>query len=382
MKLFAIAATTATGFLVAEPGSIDGGRQRRAQVSDQVPQVSNQVPQVSNQVAQVSNQVAQVSNQVAQVSNQVPQESNQVRQESNQVPQESNQVPQVSNQKPQISNQKPQQEEGCCSRFIFGDWQTYFTQDGEHKGKPIYRTLVPHNQANKTLFWRFDNVPDSRPRAAVPGTWCFGDDVNDTGASVSSKSLGDESTCPSDQMNEWTFPIDLKCSGAQDVTTCDEAIVQNRNIFLPEPAGASGPVYSCKVQDVMWQMAGTQADQVAELTKNYELRSAFNQAVNAWTSMVNNKACGFVGTDNYAPSCSSLCKNVKNLGNVQDFAPVLNQFVDYAQIYFENGSTTCSKYQQEIYTQLSKYQKYIGVLTNLPESFQENLKNEINFKNE
>ena len=226
--------------------------------------------------------------------------------------------------------QQPEEDDQCCSKFVFDNYEAYFTQVGEHEGKPIYTTIVPmSNYSKKSLFWRFDNVPDNRPREAVPGTWCFGDDVNDTGASISSKSYGDESECPDDKENTWTFGTNgpnLKCSTARLVETCDQAIGRG-HIFNQEKTN------ECRVENLMWDLAGAQADQVAELTNDSTLRAAFDQAVVAWTSLTNNNSCGYVGTNGFAPDCSSICMGIKELVNAKEFAPVLNQFIDYAQIF-------------------------------------------------
>ena len=89
----------------------------------------------------------------------------------------------------------------------------------------------------------------------------------------------------------------------------------------------------CRVENLMWDLAGAQADQVAELTGDSTLRTAFDQAVVAWTSLINNNSCGFVGTNGFVPDCSSICMGIKELVNAKEFAPVLNQFIDYAQIF-------------------------------------------------
>ena len=262
--------------------------------------------------------------------------------------------------------QQPDEEDECCSKFVFNDWESYFTQVGEHAGKPIYTTMVPKaNNSIKTLFWRFDNVPDNRPREAVPGTWCFGDDVNDTGASVSSKTLGDESTCPDQKMNTWTLPMNLKCSTAKSVDTCDQA--RDREFIFDQENTSS-----CNVEALMWNLAGAQADQVAELMNDGSLRTAFDLSVVAWMNLVNDSSCGFVGTNGFAPDCSSICSGIKELINAKEFAPVLNQFIDYTQIFFAVGDNSrCTANQEIIYTELAKFQKAVGTLTNLPDDLQE-----------
>ena len=270
-------------------------------------------------------------------------------------------------QSQQQQQQQNNDDDTCCSKFIANDWEAYFTQVGEHKGKPIYTTIVPsRNYSAKTLFWRFDNVIDNRPREAVPGTWCFGDDVNDTGASVSSKSYGDESECPDDSMNTWTLPMKLKCSTARSVPTCEEK-AGHAHIFSQDSN-------ACNVANFMWDLAGAQADQVAELTNsNISLRTAFDQAVVAWTNMVNNDACGFVGTNGFAPDCRSLCMGIKELVYAEEFNQTLNTFIDHAQIFFTSAHNNprCKRDQATIFTELAKFQSTVGTLTNLPAEFQE-----------
>ena len=270
----------------------------------------------------------------------------------------------------------------------------FFNPDGENGGKPMWTGLMNNGVTTKSLFWRFDDVPDNRPREAVSERWCFGDDVNDLGSSNSTESLGDQIACPDHQKNQWTFPLELKCASTEAVLTCEDKHLNDRENAIFNGNDITLPA-ECMVQNVMWDLVQKQAQQVSELTNNFQLKSAFNQAVNAYQNLMSND-CGFVGNDGYAPDCSSICRNIKEIINVKDFAPVLNQFVDFAQIFFAIGmypflihiilsimhllfsisdSTTdpkCNDYQAELFTHIAGYQKFVGTLTNLPAQYQEN----------
>ena len=89
----------------------------------------------------------------------------------------------------------------------------------------------------------------------------------------------------------------------------------------------------CKVERVMYDLVRVQAQQVAELADSFQLKDAFSQAVVAYEKLLRNN-CGFVGTNGYAPDCGSICRNINEIQNMNEFAPVLNQFVDFAQIFF------------------------------------------------
>ena len=261
----------------------------------------------------------------------------------------------------------------CCRKYVFAGFQTYFTleEDRLHDEKPVWKALIPQNGITKRLFWRFNNVPDPRPVQAVPGTWCFGDDVDDRGASISSESLGHQVQCPADQRNTWTFPMDLKCASGAYVKTCEEKHEESPDDDIFNGNGEELPG-QCKVERVLYDLAGVQADQVAELTQDFSLRNAFDNAVVAWQKLTSNADCGFVGTNGYAPTCNNLCFNIKELNSPKEFQPLLNAFADNAQMFFAFGFTgECKVAMDAIFTEIAKFQKYVGVINNLPAEFQE-----------
>ena len=188
---------------------------------------------------------------------------------------------------------------------------------------------------------------------------------------VSSKSLGDQSECPVGELVDWTFPLNLKCISNQAVMTCE--INHDKEPFndIFNGHGETLP-FECKVERVMYDLVRVQAQQVAELADNFQLKDAFNQAVVAYKKLMNND-CGFVGTNGYVPDCGSICRNIKEIENMTDFAPVLNQFVDFSQIFFaisEQNKAECTGYQTELFTHIAKFQDYVGTITNLPADFQ------------
>ena len=271
----------------------------------------------------------------------------------------------------QPSQPQPVPDPVCCDKYVSTGLRAFFTKQGEHQGKPYYSGLMNNGVSIKKLFWRFDNVPDNRPREAVPGTWCFHDDFDSHGASVSSKSLGDQSECPVGELVEWTFPLDLKCASNQAVMTCETKHDNEPFNDIFNGHGETLPA-ECKVERVMYDLVRVQAQQVAELADSFQLKDAFNQAVVAYEKLLRND-CGFVGTNGYAPDCGSICGNIKEIQNMNEFAPVLNQFVDFSRIFFaisDEKKTECVGYQNELFSHVAKFQEHVGTLFNLPAEFQ------------
>ena len=116
----------------------------------------------------------------------------------------------------------------------------------------------------------------------------------------------------------------------------------------------------------MYDLVRVQAQQVAELADNFQLKDAFNQAVVAYKKLLD---CGFVGTNEYAPDCGSICRNIKEIENMTNFSPFLNQFVDFSPIFFaisERNKAECTGYQTELFTHIAKFQDSVRTITNLP----------------
>ena len=65
----------------------------------------------------------------------------------------------------------PKPVEQGCEKYVSTGLMAFFNPDGENGGKPMWTGLMNNGVTTKSLFRRFDDVPDNRPREAVPGRW-------------------------------------------------------------------------------------------------------------------------------------------------------------------------------------------------------------------
>ena len=248
--------------------------------------------------------------------------------------------------------QQQQQHRQCCEYY---EWTPRLPVGRTDKvgmyytGKQVNGKRIYEGDDNGTT-----NVMFYQP--ALPGSssggWYVGTSVDDPSPFLHSANVPNGlNSCPDQRNLGWDK---MECKSPPKETCDDAKALRHQNMFIT--TGSPAPPFTeftfCHIQNIMNQLVINQLNDLVKMfdntSKPWLMRTAFPDAVNAWSAMTRKDQkgednCGFwndfrFGETGFVMTCDNFCDDIKKIGKPEDFKNVLEEFLALVDSKFDKGT--------------------------------------------